>query len=124
MDIIGLWKITDVNVMDIDFNQTWRKVEDMLADESVHPLQKAMAQARYLFKDDGTWVQLMPKELDRDGKFESYDDSYVIGHTAGWKEEGGKLLTEMDGNEWQEMVPDGDGFIAFSMFRIVKLQEP
>ena len=50
MDIIGMWKIAEVNVMGQDFKQTWRTVEDVNADASVNPMQKVMAQAVYLFE--------------------------------------------------------------------------
>ena len=121
--IIGLWKIVEVNVMDMEFNQTWRSVEDLTADEAVHPMQKAMAQAKFLFREDGKALQLMPKALDTRGEHEAYDDSYVIGRETDWKEDGGKryLSTVENGNVvWQEIVPSGDGYVIFDMFKIVR----
>ena len=86
MDIIGMWKIAEVNVMGQDFKQTWRTVEDVNADASVNPMQKVMAQAVYLFEQDGTFKQLMPKEI-AGGEGEPYDDKYVVGHVGKWKED-------------------------------------
>ena len=40
-----------------------------------------------------------------------------------WKEEGGKLYiaaSENGNTEWNEIVPDGDGFILFDMHRVEK----
>ena len=122
MSITGLWKITDINAMDKSFKQTWHTVEDVLADENIHPMQKVMAQAMYLFRGDGKCLQLMPKEIVGDDG-DSYDEKYVIGRTADWKEEGGKLFiaAEENGeNDWQEIVPDGESFIVFNMFKIAK----
>ncbi len=109
--------------MDKSFKQTWRTVEDVLADESIHPMQKIMAQGMYLFREDGKCLQLMLKEIVG-GDGESYDDKYVIGQTSDWKEEGGKLFVAAveDGeNDWQEIVPDSDSFIIFNMFKIAKV---
>ena len=122
MDIIGFWKITDINAFDKSFKQTWRTVEDVLADESVHPMQKVMAQGMYLFREDGKCLQLMPKELVG-GEGEPYDDKLVIGKEDDWKEEGGKLFiaaVEDGENDWQEAVPDGGGYVIFNMFKITK----
>ncbi len=121
MDIIGLWKITEANVMDMDFNQTWRKVEDILADDSIHPMQKAMAQNMYLFGEDGKMLQLMPEEYDKENKYEKYDENYVIGHKADWEEKEGRLFFAAEGNGQTEIVPDGDGFIIFDMYKIRKV---
>ena len=118
MDIIGMWKIAEVNVMGQDFKQTWRTVEDVNADASVNPMQKVMAQAVYLFEADGTFKQLMPKEV-AGGDGEPYDDKYVVGHVGKWKEENGKLFTESD-DGWDEAVPTDNGFEVFGFFRIVK----
>ena len=122
MNIIGLWKITDMNAFDKSFKQTWRKADELLADENVPPMQKAMAQAVFLFREDGKSLQLMPKEVTG-GEGEPYDDKFVIGHIADWKEEGGKLFiaAEENGeNDWQEIVPEGDSYIMFNMFKIAK----
>ncbi len=122
MSIIGLWKITDMNAMDMSFKQTWRKIDELLADDGVHPMQKIMAQAVYLFREDGKALQLMPKEAVG-GEGEPYDDKYVIGMQTDWKEEGGKLFIAAEENgepDWQELVPEGDGYVMFNMFKIVK----
>ena len=44
MDILGMWKIAEVNAIDMNFKQTWKTVEQVAADESIHPMQKTMAQ--------------------------------------------------------------------------------
>lgn len=119
MDIIGMWKIAEVNVMGKDFKQTWRTVEDVNADADVNPMQKVMAQAVYLFEQDGTFKQLMPKEI-AGGDGEPYDDKYVVGHVGGWKEEDGKLLVETD-DGFEEAPATDNGFELFHFFRIVKM---
>ena len=58
MSIVGKWKITDANVFDMSFKQTWRKVADVLADENVHPMQKGMARTVYVFEEDGKALML------------------------------------------------------------------
>lgn len=119
MDIIGMWKIAEVNVMDNDFKQTWKTVDELNADENVHPMQKIMAQAAYLFEQDGTFKQLMPKEA-AGGEGEPYDDNFVVGHVGKWKEEDGKLMVE--GEDGFEQAPATDnGFEVFHFFRIVKM---
>lgn len=118
MDIIGMWKIAEVNAMGNDFKQTWKTVDELNADENVHPMQKVMAKAAYLFEQDGTFKQLMPKEIAGDDG-EPYDDNFVVGHVGNWKEENGKFFTEGD-DGWQEAVPTENGFEVFGFFRIVK----
>ena len=119
MDILGMWKIAQVNVMDKDFKQTWKTAEQVAADDSIHPMQKVMAQAAYLFEQDGTFKQLMPKAIVGD-EGEPYDDKFVIGHVGKWKEEDGKIFTEGD-DGWEEAAPTAGGFEVFHFFRIVKV---
>ena len=90
----------------------------MAADPEINPMQKAMAQAVYLFEADGSFRQLMPKEI-AGGEGEAYDDKFVVGHVGKWKEEDGKLFTDGD-DGWQEAVPTANGFEVFGFFRIVK----
>ncbi len=52
MNITGLWKITEVNVFDQNLKQTWLTVEAINKDAEINPMQKAMAQAVYLFEAD------------------------------------------------------------------------
>ena len=118
MDILGMWKIAEVNVMDENFKQTWKTVQQVAEDDSIHPMQKTMAQGVYLFEQDGTFKQLMPKEIVGDNG-ELFDDKYVVGHVGKWKEEDGKIFTEGD-EGWQEAVPTDNGFEVFGFFRIVK----
>ena len=118
MDILGMWKIAEVNVMDENFKQTWKTAEQVAADDSIHPMQKTMAQGVYLFEQDGTFKQLMPKAIVGDDG-EPYDDKFVIGHVGKWKEEDGKIFTEGD-EGWQEAVPTDNGFEVFGFFRITK----
>ena len=122
MDIVGLWRIAELNAMDMSFNQTWKKVEGLDSDPDVPMMQKMMAKTTFVFKEDGTFLQLAPKEM-AGGEGEPYDDDHVIGHKSEWKEEGGKLLIASEENgeyEWSEVVPAGDGFEIFGFFRIVK----
>ena len=124
MEIIGKWKVAEANVMDMKFKQTWRLVEDMLADASVNPMQKAMARTVYQFNEDGTALQLAPKELDEGGEYEAFDDSYVIGNSTHWKEENGRLYIAAEENgedDWIEMIPDGKFLTLFNMHRIAKI---
>ena len=44
MDIVGMWKIAEVNAMDKNFKQSWKTVGEMAADPEINPMQKAMAQ--------------------------------------------------------------------------------
>lgn len=118
MSITGMWKIAQVNAFDMDFNQTWKTVEELTADPSIPPMQKNMAQCVYLFEEDGTLKQLMPKEL-AGGEGEPYDDKFVVGHVCSWKEEDGKLMVEGE-DGWEEAPATADGFEVFSFFRIVK----
>ncbi len=123
MSIVGKWKITDANVFDMSFKQSWRKVADVLADENVHPMQKGMARAVYVFGEDGKALMLIPKGIAPAGEAESYDDDYDLMKASEWKEEGGKLYIaafENGNTEWNEIVPDGDGFILFDMHRVEK----
>ena len=120
-DIEGLWKITEMNAMDMNFRQTWKSVADLDSDPDVPAMQKVMAKALYLFRKDGTFLQLMRKEFDEDGEFEKYNDDLVIGKTGGWKEEDGKMFIAGEENgepEWSEIVPSGDGLEIFGFFRI------
>ena len=57
------------------------------------------------------------------GEGEPYDDKYVIGMQTDWKEEGGKLFIAAEENgepDWQELVPEDDGYVMFNMFKIAK----
>jgi hypothetical protein len=124
MGIIGKWKVTDANVFGKDFKQTWRKTEDVLADESVHPMQRGLARTVYVFEEDGRALTLLPKGIVPAGEAESYDDDFDLAHAAQWKEEGGRLFIstiENDNIEWNEIVPDGEGYIVLGMHRIVKM---
>lgn len=123
MDITGMWKVSEVNVFDKDFKQTWRTSADILADGSINPMQKLFAQTCYKFEEDGTAVSLMPKALVPAGEAEAYDDEYVLAKKTQWKEENGKLFIAAEENgeaDWQEMTPAGEGFEIFGYQRIVK----
>lgn len=120
MDIIGFWRICAVNVFDQDFNQTWRTAEDILADSSVSPMQKAFAQGAYQFEADGTLLSLMPKQFAEPDS-EPFNDEFIIAKRTQWKEENGTLYAAAEENgepDWQEMVPAGDGFELFGFQRI------
>ena len=122
MNITGTWKVTEVCVFGEDFSQSWRTAEDILADESIHPMQKAFAQSVYRFEEDGTLLSLMPKELAA-GMGEPYDDNYVIAKKTKWKEENGKLFLAAEANgsdDWQEAVPTGTGYEVFGYQRIAR----
>ena len=118
MDVVGMWKIAEVNAMGKDFKQTWKTVGELADDPNVNPMQKVMAQAAYLFEADGTFKQLMPKEI-AGGDGEPYDDKYVVGHVGSWKEEDGKLLVDTD-DGFEEAPATDNGFEVFHFFRIVK----
>lgn len=120
MNITGTWKVTEVCVFGEDFSQSWRTAEDILADSTVSPLQKAFAMAAYQFEDDGTALSLMPKEVTG-GEGEPFDDTYVIAQRTKWKEENGSLFIaalENGEDDWQEMLPAGEGFEVFGYQRI------
>ena len=118
MNITGLWKITEENVFDQNLKQTWLTVEAIKKDTAINPMQKAMAQAVYLFEADRQFKQLLPKEF-AGGEGEPYDDKYVLGRVAAWKEENGKLFVEGE-DGWEEAAPTDNGFEIYSFFRIVK----
>lgn len=122
MDITGFWKVSEANVFDKSFKQSWRTVEDIAADPEVNPMQKAMSRAAYAFEADGTVNMLMPKELDP--SMETYNDEYGISKKTEWKEEGGKLFIaaeENGGQDWQEIVPAGDAIELFGYHRAVRV---
>ena len=123
MDIQGLWIISEVNAIGMNFEQTWRTVADLEADANVPPMQKMMAKTAYYFDQGGKLTTLIPKELDRNGECETFDDSYVVSHETSWKQENGKLFVAAQENGddgWQEAVPTDNGFEVFGFFRIVK----
>ncbi|MBR4696914.1 MAG: hypothetical protein IKP18_00495 [Candidatus Methanomethylophilaceae archaeon] len=120
MSIEGLWKISEINALDSDFNQAWRSAEGLDADEGVSPMQKAMARSMFLFEQGGRYLQLLPKDL---GPGEVYDDDHVIGRVGSWKTEDGKVFVDTEENGaqvWSEAVPFGDGFEVFGFFRLVR----
>ncbi|MBR4226475.1 MAG: hypothetical protein IKR86_06870 [Candidatus Methanomethylophilaceae archaeon] len=118
-DILGQWKISEMNAMDMSFKQTWMTIEELDSSESVPEMQKMMAKAAYRFEPDGRFLQLMPKEAGPLEGCEEYDERYFVGHVGGWKQEDGKYLVEYD-DGWSEAVPCGDGFELFGFFRIVR----
>ena len=123
MDITGMWKISEVKVFGKDFKQSWKATADILADESISPMQKVFAQSSYKFEEDGTALSLMPKAIVPAGEGEAYGDEYVIAKKTQWKEENGKLFIAAEENgeaDWQEMTPAGEGFEVFGYQRIVK----
>lgn len=123
MELTGLWKIAEVCVFGSDFSQKWMTVEEMDADASVNMMQKVMAKTMFDFKDDGTVLALMPKEFDKDNEFGEYDDKYGVSNTFKWKSEDGKLYIaarENGEDDWQELVPNGEGFEAFGYQRITR----
>ena len=126
MSIIGLWKVKELNVVEVNkethsITRTWRTSEDIAADGSVNPMQKAFAQSAYKFEEDGTVLSLMPKAIVPEGEGEAYDDEFVIAKRTQWKEENGKLFLAAEENgelDWQEMIPAGDGFEVLGYQRI------
>ena len=122
MTVTGLWKVSEVNVYDEDFNQSWKTTEEITADENIGPMQKAMARAAYLFEEDGTLLSLMPKEI-AGGEGEAYDDNYVIAKKTAWKEQEGRLYAAAEENgsqDWQEIVQVNDALELFGFQRIVR----
>ena len=123
MDITGFWKVSAVNAFDKNFKQTWKTSDEIAADDSINPMQKAMAQGAYVFAEDGTMISLMPKKFVPAGEGEPYDDTYVIAKKSAWKEEGGKLYSAAEENgelDWQEMKPVDGGYELFGFQRIAK----
>ena len=120
MDVIGLWRIVEINAMDMSFKQSWRSVDDL---DGVPEMQRMMAKAAFMFEEGGRLLQLLPKEMDVDGGHEAYDDAYVVGQANGWKEEGGRLMvSNMDDSEevWTEAVQAGDMIEVYGFFRLSK----
>ncbi|MBR4628626.1 MAG: hypothetical protein IKO47_13205 [Ruminococcus sp.] len=123
MDVSGMWKIVEINAMDQDFKQTWKKVAEIADDPTVSDLQKMMTKSLYVFEEGGRFLQLFPKEFNDDPEAKDYDDRFVLGHEGKWKLEDGKLYAEGDDeDEWTEFIPVGDDgtLEIFGFFRIAK----
>ena len=135
LNVVGRWKIEKVLFMDSDLNQSWRPVEDILADDSVE--DKDLFYSKALFTEDGRLLMMLEKpedmsqeevdEMVASGEMEVYED-YLVYEKFPWKEEDGKILfdsgakMEVLGEEipsWIEIKSDGDGILLFT-YKLVR----
>ncbi len=125
---IGAWKIVAAQTMDENFNNVWKPVEEILADEN--ETDKGMYLSLFIFKEDGTLCtaavkpdEVPQEELDKmvaEGKVEKYGDNHYVIERREWKEEDGKIYydSKVTGeimgqpvSPWAEIVQDGDSLI-------------
>ena len=124
MDLTGLWKIAEINALDKNFKQTWKATEGLDADDSVSEMQKTMAKTLYLFKEEGRFITIIPKNAVKDEGFEEYDEEHFIASAGEWKEEDGKTFVSTEENgeiEWTEAIPRDTKFEIFGFFRIERV---
>ena len=125
MELIGRWKISEINAIGMDFSQTWKSTDGLDDDPEVPEMQKTMAKTQYVFEDGGRYVSILLKDLAGDGDYEEYDDCNIVSHIGSWKEEDGRYFVSTEENgeiEWNEAVPWGEeGFELFGFFRIARM---
>ena len=138
IDIVGSWRIKEVQLMDSDLNVSWRTVDDILADDSVEESDKRIYRGRAIFKDNGELCMACPlpdgvtkadiaEELES-GEVEMCGESEIIYEKFPWKEEGGKILFDSGAegevlgvkvSPWVE-ITECDGGICLFMYKLVK----
>ncbi|MBR4696913.1 MAG: hypothetical protein IKP18_00490 [Candidatus Methanomethylophilaceae archaeon] len=135
MNVVGRWKIKEVQMLDSDLNRTWRPVEDVLADDSID--DKALFMSKVMFTEDGRILMMLEKPADMsqeevdemvaEGEMELYD-GYLVYEKHPWKEEDGKVLFDsgMKGevfgeavSPWIEIKGSDDEIFLFS-YKLVR----
>ncbi len=120
-DILGMWKIDEINAIDMSFKQTWKSVSELESDAGIPDMQKTMAKSAFVFEQGGRLLQLMPAGLAGEG--ERFDDDYAVVHEGKWKEEDGKIFASSEENGedvWSEVVPLDGRIEVFGFFRLSK----
>jgi len=135
INVVGRWKIKEVLFMDPDLNQTWRSVEDLLADESVD--DKDLYMSKVMFTEGGEILMMLEKpddmsqeevdELIASGEMEAYED-YIVYEKFPWKVEDDKVMFDsgtkgeilgMEVSPWVE-IKGNDDEVFFMTYKLVK----
>ena len=139
MDKIGFWKLAEVMRFDENFNRSWQKVEDVMADESLDDSDKNILATVMELTPDGRLLLMMPlpegvtqEQIDEalaSGELKLHENGMMIYETHPWKEEDGKLMydtgthAEVLGeviSSWDELAEE-DGFLRMLMYRFVRM---
>jgi len=135
INVVGRWKIKEVLFMDPDLNQTWRSVEDLLADESVD--DKDLYMSKVMFTEGGEILMMLEKpddmsqeevdELIASGEMEAYED-YIVYEKFPWKVEDDKVMFDsgtkgeilgMEVSPWVE-IKGNDDEVFFMTYKLVR----
>jgi hypothetical protein len=135
INVVGRWKIKEVLFMDPDLNQTWRSVEDLLADESVD--DKDLYMSKVMFTEGGEILMMLEKpddmsqeevdELIASGEMEAYED-YIVYERFPWKVEDDKIMFDsgtkgeilgMEVSPWVE-IKGTDDEVFFMTYKLVR----
>ncbi len=135
-NVLGIWKIKASLCYDDDMKQSWRTVEDLLADDSVE--DKDSYKSVFVFNEDGYLLSAVPtpddmtkEEVDEmvaAGEVEKFGDRYLVVEKHRWKEEDGKIYYdsgttgEFLGEEvspWIE-IAGTDEELEFLMYKLVR----
>ena len=135
INVVGRWKIKEVLFMDPDLNQTWRSVEDLLADESVD--DKDLYMSKVMFTEGGEILMMLEKpddmsqeevdELIASGEMEAYED-YIVYEKFPWKVEDDKVMfdsgtkgevLDMEVSPWVE-IKGTDDEVFFMTYKLVR----
>jgi len=135
INVVGRWKIKEVLFMDPDLNQTWRSVEDLLADESVD--DKDLYMSKVMFTEGGEILMMLEKpddmsqeevdELIASGEMEAYED-YIVYEKFPWKVEDDKVMfdsgtkgevLDMEVSPWAE-IKGNDDEVFFMTYKLVR----
>ncbi len=135
INVVGRWKIKEVLFMDPDLNQTWRSVEDLLADESVD--DKELYMSKVMFTEGGEILMMLEKpddmsqeevdELIASGEMEAYED-YIVYERFPWKVEDDKIMFDsgtkgeilgMEVSPWVE-IKGTDDEVFFMTYKLVR----
>lgn len=142
MEFIGKWRIDEAlsfTTSDDGVKQEWRKVADILADESVEEGDKKMLRAEVSFKEDGRvqWCLPVPEDFPKEeldelvasGEFTLAEDGKIVIEEKQWKLEDGKLMYdtgikgEVFGEEvssWTELKEE-NGLMEIMVYRLARV---
>ena len=104
MDKIGFWKLAEVMRFDENFNRSWQKVEDVMADESLDDSDKNILATVMELTPDGRLLLMMPlpegvtqEQIDEalaSGELKLHENGMMIYETHPWKEEELRMLDD------------------------------